>query len=67
MSEFIVKIFFKEIITTRASFCTLFTSGVVASVSVLFMLVLNEYFRSYKQIIKFKHNFNFHFFKGKLT
>ena len=30
------------------------------------MLVLNECFRSYKQIIKFKQDLNFHFFKGKL-
>ena len=64
MSEFVVKIFLKKVITTSASFCTLFTSGVAR---LPFMLVLNEYFRLYKQIIKFKHNLNFHFSKGKLT
>ena len=61
MSEFVVKIFFKKVITTSASFCTLFTSGVAR---VPFMLVLNEYFRSYKQVIKFKHDLDFHFLTG---
>ena len=61
MSEFAVKIFFTKVITTSASFYTLF-SPVIARVP--FMLVLNEYFRSYKQIIKFKHDLNFHFLRG---
>ena len=64
MSEFVVNIFFKKVITISVSFCTLFTSAIAR---VPFMLVLNEYFRSYKQIRKFKHDLNFHFFKGKLT
>ena len=64
MSEFVVKIFFKKVITISVSFCTLFTSTIAR---VPFMLVLNKYYRSYKQIRKFKHDLNFHFFKGKLT
>ena len=60
MSEFVVKIFFTKVITISASFYTLFTSAIAR---VPFMLILNEYFRSYKQIIKFKHDINFHFLR----